>query len=415
MSTRRVPVNAAWLLLGRIFAAAVTVVIFALSSHRLTFEEFGLVASTLAAGFLANMLVTFGTDTVVTRAIAADRPEATAVAVASLKLQLVAAAALVAAAGIATALGAPIVVLLQAIALLPMAGVTVAGAVLRGRERMDHLLVATVVGGVVALVCTSVFFSIRTAAWVPVAALGLGSIATAVVGGWLAQPTHPADAGQTPQQLRLLTLLREAAPFAAMVVLAGVGAQAGVLLVEFVSDELTGGYGVAVRVTEAGRLVPAAAMGAFFPAMLSGLHRTDRYRRWLLWLFVYAATATLALLALAEPINRLVFDDQPGGAPLIRVLALGLLFTVARLALSFELIADGRERVVLFSALVGAGLAIAGGVVAARLAGAQGVAWAQLAGVVASTVVLAMRRSAPTEPPTTVRVRERLSGNRAIK
>ena len=395
MSARRVPVNAVALLAGRVLGAGVTLFVVAFSAHRLDSAAFGIVVSTMAAGFLANSLVTFGTDTVVTRAVAADRDDAAQVAVASLKLQLVVATALVLAALAAVLLGANIAILVQALALIPMAAVTVGGALLRGRQRMDQLLVASASGALAIVIALVVLLAQYLDAWVPIASLGIGATVTAAVLAAYAGSTTSSQGGGS---IAIRALAIETAPFAGMVVLAAVGAQAGPLLVEFASDESAGGYGVAVRLAEAGRLVPAAAMGAFFPAMLSGLHRTERYAQWMRWLVVYALAATAAVLLLAEPINRIVFDEQPGGATLTRILALGLVITVARLALSFQLIARGHERTVLRGALGGALVTVVGGLVVAPRFGATGIAWAQIAGLVAATLLLVGRRSSVAEP-----------------
>lgn len=392
MSTRPVSINAAALLIGRIVSAVAAVAIASIAAHRLTVDEFGLVASVMAGGFLVNTLVSFGTDTVVTRAVAAARADAGAVGRASLHAQLVASVILSACAAGAVALGLDVAVLVQAVALLPLAVVTVAGAVLRGRQRMDLLLIATSAGALCAVVVLLALFAVQQTAWVPIAAIGAGSTVTALVSFWFAR----ADLASR-ERASIVALLRETAPFAAMVVLAAVGAQAGLLLVEFFTEETAGGYGVAVRLSEAARLVPAAAMGAFFPAMLSGLHRTDRYRRWLTWLVLYAVVATVALLVLAAPINRIVFDTQPGGESLIRILSLGLTLTVVRLALSFELIADGHEQVVLRSALLGAAVTVIGGLLVAGRFGAPGIAWMQLVGLAGAVGLLALRRSRPAE------------------
>ena len=395
MSARRVLVNATSLFAGRVVGAAVTVVVAVSAANVLDVEGFGLVVSTLAAGFLANMLVTFGTDTVITRAVAARRSDALAVTQASLQLQFSIALVLVGASLVGWLVGAPVVVLIQALALLPLAVVTVAGSVLRGLERMDRLLIGSGAGGIATLVALAGGFAIERAAWVPIAALAVGAVTNAgVLGAFAVRLGGMTGSRASPDGSReVLRLVLETTPFAAMVVLAALGAQVGLLLVEFAGDETTGGYGVAVRLTEAARLVPAAAMGAFFPAMMSGLHQTTRYRRWLRLLGLYAVAATAALLLFAGPINRLLFDDQPQGAVLTRILALGLVVTVARLALSFSMIAAGRERAVLVSAFVGALITIVGGLATVRRFGAPGVAWSQLAGLVGATAVLALQRS----------------------
>jgi len=377
--------NAAALLVGRIAGAMATIFVFSIASHRLDGAAFGLVASTMAAGFLLNSLVTWGTDTVVTRAVAAGRHDAAATAGASLGLQLAAVALLVAVAGVAVGTGLDIVVLVQALALIPQAVVTVGGAVLRGREQMGRLLAASASGSAVAPVATLVLFSFDEAAWVPVAGMALGSLVTAAVIASLA-----AGGISPPARGAALALGRESAPFAAMVVLAAVGAQVGPVIVELASEETAGGYGVAVRLSEAARLLPASATAAFFPAMLAGLHHSDAYRRWMRLLVAYAVAATALLVALAGPINRLVFDSEVGAVPLIRILALGTVLTVLRLARSFELIAAGRERAVLRSAVIGAVITVVGGLGLAGAAGGQGVAWAQLAGLAAATLSLAL-------------------------
>jgi len=387
MSGRSVPVNALALLAGRVFSALGATFVVAYSAHRLDVDAFGLMVSTMAAGLLANVVVTFGTDTVVTRAVAADRVDAFGIASSSLRFQLCASVALSMFAGVAFLAGADAALLVQALTLIPLAVVTVANSVLRGRQRMDLLLAGAFLGTLAAVVALVIGLRSHPSAWVPVAATGIGSMVTAVVAAWFAR----VDAPGLVESGSVSDLLRETAPFAGMVILAAVGSQVGLLLVEFGSEETTGGYGVAVRLTEAARLVPAAAMGAFFPAMITGLHRSDRYRTWMRLLLGYAVLCTMALIALAGVLNRVLFDSQPGGATLTRILALGLVLTVVRLALSFELIADNDERSVLVSAAVGAAVTLVVGLVAAPTVGATGVAWAQLLGLAGAVALLARR------------------------
>ena len=130
-SRRRLETNAFSLLISRVLAAVAATAIFSIAAHQLTVRDFGLVASTLAAGFLANSLVTFGTDTLITREVAADGPGALTTTTSALRLQLLGASLLVSASVIAWLLGAPLVLVIQAVALVPQAVMTVAGAVLR--------------------------------------------------------------------------------------------------------------------------------------------------------------------------------------------------------------------------------------------------------------------------------------------
>ncbi|MEM7093849.1 MAG: oligosaccharide flippase family protein [Actinomycetota bacterium] len=379
--------NAVAVFAARVVAALATTAVVAISAHRLDQTEFGLVVSTMAAGFLLNTLITFGTDTLITRSIAAGDSDAGSVTRGALALQLGAASLATVAAAIAVLVGAPSVLLVEALSLLPLAIVTVASAVVRGVERMEHLLRASVTVAVVSLGLTIVGFMVWDEPLVPIAARAIAACGAAVVLGRVAQ-SYEAWHGA----VRVASLLRRAAPFAAMVVLAAIGTQAGLLIVEFLADEPTGGYGAAVRLFEAGRMVPASVIAAFFPAMVRGIHRRVEYRRSMLWLVGYSLATTIALIALAGPIDRWVFARQPDGPTLIRILALALPVTVLRLVLSFEAIAEGRERGVAVSAAVGCAMLITGGIAVAGRLGAAGVAWAQLAGVTAAVIVLAVDR-----------------------
>lgn len=401
-SGRLVERNAISLLLARVVAALVMTAVIAIAAHRLSVDDFGLVVSTLAAGFLVNTLVTFGTDTLITRSVAAAAPSmatgpsAGPVVVTSLRLQLGLAAVITGAALVAVLAGAPMVILIQASSLLPLAVVTIAGAVLRGAQRMVPLFVASMLTAVTTLGASIIGFAVSDGPLVPIVAIALGALVSAI---WLARQAH-RHVEDRSEPLPVGELLRSTAPFAGMVILAAVGAQGGLLLVEFLGDEPTGGYGAAIRMTEASRLLPAAVIGAVFPAMMTGLHRTRKYRRWLQLLGLYAIAATVVLMVTAGPINSLVFDSQPDGAVIIRILALTLGLTVMRLAFSFEAIAEGQERLVLISALVGTGILLVGGAALVGPAGAAGVAWAQVAGVAAAVAVLVIgRRSATSKSP----------------
>lgn len=407
--------NALSLLASRIIAAVAATVVFAIAAHQLSAAEFGLVASTLAAGFLANSFVTFGTDTLVTREVAARHDDALGTARAALRLQLASATLLVALSIIAWGLGAPGLLVAQATTLIPLAVVTVAGAILRGRQQMVPLATSAAVGAVVSLTATIAGFALANRPIVPIVALGLGACVSATIlavaagGSKLTPRTRMGRSAPHPLHL----LVRSTAPFAVMVVLAAVGAQVGLLLVEFLTEEPTGGYGVAIRLTEAGRLVPAAVLGAFFPAMVDGVHHTRRYHQWLRVLTGYTVVAIVVLVATAGPINEVVFDNQPDGAALIRILAMSLIFTLARLSLSFSAIAEGHERRVANSALIGTIVLMGAGAALAMPWGARGIAVAHVAGIAAASLYLVVARHLSATPPSTslVGVREPTPGN----
>lgn len=391
----RVPSNAVAVFAARVVAAIATTALVAIAAHRLDTGDFGLVVSTMAAGFIVNTVITFGTDTLITRSVAADDADAGELTRASLRLQLLAAIVVAGAGVVGVALGAPAVVAIEALSMVPLAIVTVASAVVRGVERMHHLFAASTAGALISLLVLLVGFSIDVDPVVPIGARAIGNAVAAVV-IWRAAARY---VDWTGARLAVGSLARRAAPFAAMVVLAALGTQAGVLLVEFLGDEPTGGYGAALRLFEAARMVPAAVVAAFFPAMVGGLHHSPRFPRWRSALAGYTVVATAALLIAAGVIDRWVFDSQPSGPTLIRIVALALPLTVARLLLSFEAIADDRENVVVASAAVGTIVVLVVGAALASSLGAAAVAAAQVAGVGAAVtvLVLARGRSATTE------------------
>lgn len=397
--------NATAVLVARVLAAVGSIALLTIAAQRLDVGDFGLVASVMAGGALVNTAITFGTDTLITRSVAADADDTVALVRASARLQVGASLAVAVAAAVAVASGAPAVIAIEALALVPLAVVTVASAVVRGSADMRPLVVAASAGSATSLMLLIIGFAVDVEPWVPIGARAVGSVVVAVVVARAAvkrlgtSPRHDGAVAAPP----LRALLRRAAPFAGMVVLAAIGTQAGVLLVEFGTDEPAGGYGVGVRLFEAARLVPAAVVAARFPAMV-GQGRSDGDRTWSNLLVGYAVVATVGLIALADVINDVVFDDQPSGGTIIRVLALAIPLTVARLWISFEAIAADRERHVLTSAVAGTAAFAAIGVPLANTSGAVGVAWAQTAGVAVAVVVLAAGRGSalptPAHPPT---------------
>ncbi len=402
--------NTVALIVARVVAAFAATGVLIISAHRLDDGDFGVVTSTLAAGFVANALVTFGTDTVVTRGVARGDGSDARVA---LRFQLAAASSLMVAAALGVIAGWwPVAVLVQAVVLVPLAVVTVSGAVLRGQRRMRPLALAAGAGGAVSLVGVAIGYQLASGPLPALIALGAGAVVVAALqAGSVRRSGFPAAV--TPSERP--HLLRRAAPFATMVVLAAIGAQGGLLLVEAFAETPTGGYGAGLRILEAGRLVPASAMAAWFPVLAAPSPTRPApaapaagYRTWRWGLLGFSTAATLSVVVLAPTIDRVVFDRQPDGVALMRILALSLPLTTVRLLWSTEAIAADRERLVTLSAVVGTGVLLIGGVLAAGRWGAPGVAGAHVGGVAAAAAVLApigrpsRATASPPSSPTSV-------------
>ncbi len=332
--------NSIALLVGRLITAATTFAVAVMAARSLG-EEFGRVAAIVAAGFVLSTLLAFGSDTLIVRATARD-PHGTGTDVAGpvLAMQLGISAILAAAAGVGYAVGAVTAgVAIQAFVLLPQAVVFVAAAVLRGRDDMGRLVVATAVGGVAAVVGTAVLLNDASEVWAPIAGLAIGHVITAALMGFWARLRLRLPA--SIHEVRALFTVTSA--FAVMVAATTVSTHIAVVILGGFGVLGAAGFAAATRFVDAARLFPAATYSAAFPSMADRIHRRptafDRSRR----LLYIAGAATIILIAAAEPLSTAVFGDLDRGPELLRILALGVVPIVLRQRLSFELIAAGQE------------------------------------------------------------------------
>ena len=387
MTSRTIGSNAVALAGARVVAAAGALATSIIAARSLGPSDFGSLVAILASAFVANTLVTFGTDTLVVREVAID--SATRETGESLGLQLVVAVPLTLAAGSAVAFGASEALAIAAIGLLPGVWSTTALAVLRGRERMELAAVANIVGGCVAV--AGAFIAAANDATVSgfVVAFVCGLTSTAISASVLA--SRLVTGSLRPTFAR--STWRRAAPFASMVAATAIAASAGVLALElFGAEDATGHFGAANRVGEGMRLLPAAFFGAAFPAMTRSVHHTDAYAATVVR--VTAATISLAVIvaATAGPIVEVLFADFDGSVTPLRVLAVGLIPLTFRLKWSFELIAEGDERGVATASAVAAAVTVLLAVGAAVLAGPTLVAIASVTGIAVNAGVLRLRK-----------------------
>ncbi len=399
--------NAIALAASRVIAVVGALALAAIVSRRLGSDGFGRFGAIAAAGFVANTVITFGTDTVVVRAVADRRSDARSLVGTALTGQLVASALVAVVAGGAFLAGlVPGAVAVQAVGLVPMAIVTVASAVLRGSERMRPLALAAAASAVASLLVALVIVDDATDVGRAVAALVIGQfVAAAVLVARAVATDLPAesDAALGGWWERIGSLASQTWVFAAMVVASAVSWQGVLALVATLSARRSdpsldlGGLVASVRLLEAARIVPAAAFGAVLPAAFAGRWPAGRMRRWSGALVAYALAATAVFVFAGEAIVELVFGDvvQPG---LIAILGLALVPIVIRLQLSTELLGVGRERAVLVASVLGAVVSLGAAVVAVGVLDADAdvrrlVAAGQVAGVMVSVGVLSVVRS----------------------
>lgn len=390
--------NAGALLAARVIGALGNLLLAALVAARLGSAGFGTFAALVAGGAVANLAITFGVDVVVVRAVADRRPDAAATIRRALVLQLLGAGVVLAAAGaLVTLLGWPSVILIPAATLVPLGVTTVAGAVLRGAQRMATIPLAALLTSVVSLVLAVALVDDRVGMAVAAVAAGhaVGAVALAIPATTIVRSGRRAVASGADAAVdaggswRLGRLVAESWVFAAATVATAVMVQGALIVYEAMGDGDAGGLAAGMRLTETARLVPASAFAALFPAMFDGVHRSADYRRLYAAMLGYAVVAAAAIAALAPVLSEQLFDDPPNGVVIIRILGLGLVATVVRLRYSFELIAVGRERLVLAVAVTGAAVALVGAVIGATADRLVLVAVVQVATAALSAAALA--------------------------
>lgn len=329
------------LLVGR-FTSAATSFVVAIMAARSLGEDFGAFGAVVAAGFIINTVITFGTDTLIVRATSRD-PNGTGSDIAApvLALQLGSSVVVVGAAVIAwSAAIASIAVLIQALILLPQAVIAVSSAILRGRQQMTKLMISSAIGGVAGVAATAVLLLDQSEVWAPVLGLGIGSVITAALMAVQAKIKLRVPASM--HEIRSLATVTWA--FAVMVAATTVSSQIALVLLGGFGIAGAAGFAVAMRFVEAARLFPASAYGAAFPAMADRVHLRSSYLAWSRRLIYYGAAVTVALIALAAPLSDAIFGSIEYGPETLRILALGIVPIILRLRRSFELIADGHER-----------------------------------------------------------------------
>ncbi len=368
----RLSADTVYLLAARVFAQALTLLFTLAVARTLGEQGFGQFAFISATVAIANVVTTFGLDTMLIRDVAARRSPATGglradaptgLFSAALLIQLgLSAVVLVALLALGprlpnqTAATQP-ALLVAALSLIPLAFSTVFSAILRGRGRMRAYAL----------------FSGATAA-----SLGLGAGLLWRRGGTLLDAALILLAAQTGGAIVAFLLYRRASAWpgrwpwptrrqlgrawrtggvlAGLMILAVLYQRLDVLLLSLLAgDAATGFYAAAVRILEALKMLPGAFFGALLPMVVAGgrpeVHRAYRLSFVaLLGLSVLLAAITAAL---AGPLIGWLFGPAfaPAVTPL-RIISWSLPLTVVTFKLSFDLVARGQERLAGLSMLL---------------------------------------------------------------
>jgi len=353
----RLSADTVYLLAARVFAQALTLLFTLAVARTLGEQGFGQFAFISAVVAIANVVTTFGLDTMLIRDVAASNSPAAGlpgVFSAALLIQLGLSTLIIA---VLLGLGSRLpnlsatqpALLVAALSLIPLAFSTVFSAILRGRGRM----------GAFAL------FSGATAA-----ILGLGAVLLWRRGGALVNATLVLLAAQTggavvayllcrrlaawpgrwpgPTHRQLGRAWRTGGVLAGLMILAVLYQRLDVLLLSLLAgDAATGFYAAAVRILEALKMLPGAFFGALLPLLAAGERPAVRRAYRLSFAALLGLSVLLAALtaALAEPLVIWLFGPAfvPAVAPL-RLISWSLPLTVITFKLSFDLVARGQER-----------------------------------------------------------------------
>lgn len=149
--------------------------------------------------------------------------------------------------------------------------------------------------------------------------------------------------------VKMLPLLRRAAPFALAALFAALQTRLSVILLEQLATTVQVGYfSAAARFVEAARMIPNAFFGALFPALAA--LAADRvlmrhtFRRGMFGLGAVGAVTGIGFLLLAQPLITLTYGAVfTPAVPVLQALGWSLLFSNLRGARTLYLYALGQE------------------------------------------------------------------------
>jgi O-antigen/teichoic acid export membrane protein len=338
------------------------------------FGQYTLIASLVVLG---NVFTTFGTDTLLIRQVAQSRRADSPQLSAALSLQVVFSLLFVTGVWLWTAVAPQkspefaTALRLYSLSLFPLAFFSVYTAALRGFERMDLYLAASLATAVLQLFI--VWLALRFGGGlVPLMAVLLGVQVFAMAASyWLCKAGLPGFALPWHVDSRLLAqILRAAWPLALLSVLGVAYQRLGVFTLSYLgSDVQVGLYSAASRVVEALKLGHIAVLGALLPALFAVQAQPDGasdrgeagrlFSRSLWGLLALGLAGALGAALFAHPLVTFLYGSRYLAAgPALRILAWLLVPYSLSAALTVGMIARGREKLVttVLAASLAAGL-----------------------------------------------------------
>jgi O-antigen/teichoic acid export membrane protein len=357
---------------------------------------FGRFAFISAVVFVGNVVTTFGLDTLLIRDAAARRSNPPALIGSVLAVQLLLSALYIGGVWLLGEEAGGAAIRIAILSLIPLSFSTVYSAVLRGHERAGAFLLFSLAAGGAAALGGLLVWRGGGGLVAAAAVLPASQLAGAIAAWALCRRLAPGWAGRPRlQRVEMTRAWRAGRALAGLMILAVLYQRLGGLLVApLAGDETAGWYGAAVRVLEALKLLPGAFFGAMLPVVAAGplgQARGAAYRRAFIGLLAASVGMGLGAFVTARPLVALLFGPtfDPAALPL-RVLSLGLPLTVVAFKLSFELVARGRERLVVGALAVSLAAATVFFVALTPRFGATGAAVAAVASEAVQVTALAV-------------------------
>jgi O-antigen/teichoic acid export membrane protein len=374
---------------------------------------FGQYAFVGAVVVIANVVTTFGTESLLVREIAARRGDPASLLGVALGLQLVLSAGFVflvfAGAGSLPNRTGDVVSALRiySLSLFPLAFASVFAGALRGWERMD--LAASLGVSTAALQTVGALVAVRAGADLPALMLCLlVAQAVAAVLGWrLCRAAHPGfTLAPSVAPAALVTLFERVWAFALLAGLTILSQRISVLLLALLAgDTPAGWFAAAARVVEGLKLTHYAFLGALLPlasrvgaqGASGGAEEGHAASEWLarlvrksrLVLLGLGVATALAASGLAAPLVGLLYGGEyHPTVTALRILAWTLLPYAAAAPTALALISTGHERVVLRASTVGLMVTAGLGAWLIPRVGVNGACVAALGGEVARSALL---------------------------
>lgn len=353
---RRALGNTAIMLFAQLITWSATLVTTAVLGSRLGVDAFGTLYLAMSFGMLFGVLVEFGLNQQLVRAIARDRDLAGPYLVNALAIKLVLALvaylivlALIYGLGYSAEAGRVIAVYCLILAFNGLS--TTFTAVYQGTQRVVYAAVGSIIEKVLVCILAIVLLWLGLGVVAMAAVFVIGSAASATIQGLCLRRV-----ARIPLRLDravIMMLVRNAIPFFAYWVLGSLYYRLDtILLSKLTSAEVLGWYGAAYRLFDTLVFLPSIVASAILFPILSQLstHSRPELRRAMAKgldiIIAVGMPISVGLFTLAEPVIRLIYrrPDFLQAVPALQWLAAGLLLLYVNSILSVTIVSLNQER-----------------------------------------------------------------------